>query len=95
MRLMGKHYAGHYFKGAKRMHTWFTMVKGYKVNQKRIARWYYKVMGLNAIMPGKHTSRRNKAHKIYPYLLRNLKVERPNQVWATDITYIPMRKGFM
>ena len=52
-------------------------------------------MGLNAIMPGKHTSRRNKAHRIYPYLLRNLKVERPDQVWATDITYIPMRKGFM
>lgn len=95
MRLMDEHYADHYFKGAKRMHTWLTMDKGYKVNQKRIDRLYYKVMGLNAIMPGKHTSRRNKAHKIYPYLLRNLKVERPNQVWATDITYIPMRKGFM
>lgn len=95
MRLMDEHYADHYFKGAKRMHTWLTMDKGYKVNQKRIDRLYYKVMGLNAIMPGKHTSRRNKSHKIYPYLLRNLKVERSNQVWATDITYIPMRKGFM
>ena len=95
MRLMDEHYSDHYFKGAKRMHTWLTMDKGYKVNQKRIDRLYYKVMGLRAIMPGKHTSRRNKAHKVYPYLLRNLKVERPNQVWATDITYIPMRKGFM
>lgn len=95
MRLMDEHYADHYFKGAKRMHTWLTMDKGYKVNQKRVDRLYYKVMGLSAIMPGKHTSRRNKAHRIYPYLLRNLKVERPNQVWATDITYIPMRKGFM
>lgn len=95
MRLIDEHYADHYFKGAKRMHTWLTMDKGYKVNQKRIDRLYYKVMGLNAIMPGKHTSRRNRAHKIYPYLLRNLKVERSNQVWATDITYIPMRKGFM
>ena len=46
-------------------------------------------------MPGEHTSRRNKEHKVYPYLLRNLKVDQSNQVWATDITYIPMRKGFM
>lgn len=95
MRLMDEHYTHHCFKGAKRMHTWLTMDKDYTVNQKRIDRLYYRVMGLRAIMPGKHTSRRNKAHKIYPYFLRNLKVERPNQVWATDITYIPMRKGFM
>ena len=52
-------------------------------------------MGLRAIMPGRHTSKRNQAHKTYPYLLRNLKVTSPNQVWATDITYIPMEKGFM
>ncbi len=77
------------------MHTWLTMDKGYKVNQKRIDRLYYRIMGLRAIMPGKHTFRRNKAHKIYPYLLRNMSAQRPNQVWATDITYIPMRKGFM
>ena len=95
MRLMDGHYSEYYFKGAKRMHTWLTMDKGYKVNQKRIDRLYYRVMGLSAIMPGKHTSRGNKAHKVYPYLLRNLEVDRPNQVWATDITYIPMRKGFM
>jgi len=95
MRLMDEHYTHHCFKGADRMHTWLTMDKGYKVNHKRIERLYYDVMGLQAIMPGKHTSRRNKAHKVYPYLLRNLTVDRPNQVWATDITYIPMRKGFM
>ena len=95
MKLIDTHYMDHCFKGATRMHTWLTMDKGYKVNHKRIERLYYKVMGLRAIMPGKHTSRRNKAHKVYPYLLRNLKIESPNQVWATDITYIPMRKGFM
>jgi len=46
-------------------------------------------------MPGKHTSRRGKGHKIYPYLLRNLTIVKSNQVWAMDITYIPMKKGFM
>ena len=71
------------------------MDKGYKVNHKHIERLYYDVMGLRAIMPSKHTSRINKAHKVYPYLLRDSKIERPNLVWATDITYIPMRKGFM
>lgn len=95
MRLMDEHYLHHSFKGAKRMHTWLTKDMGYKVSLNRIERLYYKVMGLRATMPGKHTSRRHKAHKVYPYLLRNLTIERPNQVWAIDITYIPMKKGFM
>lgn len=95
MRLMDEHYLHHPFKGANRMHTWLTMDKGYQVSKNRIERLYYRVMRLRAIIPGKHTSRRHKAHKVYPYLLRNLTVDRPNQVWATDITYIPMKKGFM
>ena len=95
MRLMDEHYLHHPFKGAKRMHTWLKLDKGYRVSRKRVERLYYKVMGLQAIMPGKHTSRRHKAHKVYPYLLRNLDIDRPNQVWAMDITYIPMHKGFM
>lgn len=77
------------------MHTWLTLDKGYKISKNRIERLYYRIMGLQAIMPGKHTSRRNKEHKVYPYLLRKLTVDHPNQVWAIDITYIPMRKGFM
>lgn len=95
MRLMDEHFLHHPFKGAKRMHVWLTRDKGYKVSRNRIERLYYRVMGLRAIMPGKHTSRRCKDHKIYPYLLRNLTIDRPNQVWATDITYIPMKHGFM
>lgn len=95
MKLMDEHYNYHPFKGATRMHTWLTLDKGFDVNHKRVERLYYSVMGLRAIMPGRHTTKRNKAHKTYPYLLRNLKVTRPNQVWATDITYIPMEKGFM
>ena len=95
MRLMDEHYLHHPFKGARRMYDWLTLDKGFRVNRKRIERLYYDVMGLRAIMPGKHTSRRHKGHKVYPYLLRNLKIDRPNQVWAIDITYIPMRKGFL
>jgi len=52
-------------------------------------------MGLQAVIPGPHTSKPCRGHKIYPYLLRDLKVRRVNQVWATDITYVPMAKGFM
>ena len=95
MRLMDEHYLHHPFKGARRMHTWLTRDKGYEVSRNRVDRLYYKVMGLRAVMPGKHTSRRCKEHKVYPYLLRGLTVDRPNQVWATDITYIPMAHGFM
>jgi putative transposase len=95
MRLMDAHYLDHPFKGAKRMHVWLTRDKGYQVSLNRIERLYYRVMGLQAVMPGRHTSRRCKDHKVYPYLLRNLSITRPNQVWATDITYIPMKRGFM
>lgn len=95
MRMMDEHYLHHPFKGAGRMHTWLTKDKGLPVSKNRIERLYYHVMGMRAVMPGKHTSRRHKAHKTYPYLLRNLTIERPNQVWAMDITYIPMKKGHM
>lgn len=95
MRLMDEHYLHHPFKGATRMYKWLTRDKGFKISKNRIERLYYKVMGLRSVMPARHTSRRCKEHKVYPYLLRDLKVERPNQVWSTDITYIPMEKGFM
>ena len=77
------------------MHVWLTMDKGYKVSYNRIARLYYDVMGLRAVIPGPHTSKRHKNHKVYPYLLRNMDVARPNQVWATDISYMPFPNGFM
>ncbi len=67
---------------------------GYKINRKRVQR-LMRLMGLEAIYPKRRTSRPHPGHKVYPYLLRNLKIDRPNQVWAADITYIPMNRGFM
>lgn len=67
---------------------------GYRVNRKRIQR-LMRTMGLEAIYPKPRTSRPHPEHKVYPYLLRGLSIERPNQVWTADITYIPMDRGFM
>ena len=52
-------------------------------------------MGITALYPKNNTSRPGKGHKIYPYLLKGLAINQPNQVWATDITYIPMARGFV
>jgi putative transposase len=67
---------------------------GYKVNRKRVQR-LMRIMGLEAIYPKPKTSRPHPGHKVYPYLLRGVTIDRPNQVWAADITYIPMSRGFM
>jgi len=67
---------------------------GYCVNHKRVYR-LMKLMAIMAVYPKPRLSEANPEHKIYPYLLRNLEINRPNQVWATDITYIPMAKGFI
>lgn len=95
MRAIDEHYLKYPFKGAPRMHTYLTKDLGYSVSRNRVDRLYYEIMGLRAIFPGPHTSKRRKDNKVYPYLLRGLKIERPNQVWATDITFIPMPVGYM
>ena len=66
----------------------------YKVNRKRVQR-LMRIMGLEAVYPKPRTSRPHPEHKVYPYLLRGLIIDRPNQVWTADITYIPMKQGFM
>ena len=68
--------------------------RGYKINRKRVKRLMAE-MGIASVAPQPNTSRPGNNHKIYPYLLRGLRIDRPNQVWATDITYIPMARGFL
>jgi len=95
MSLMDKHYLEHPYKGGRRMYVYLKKDLGYEISLNRVNRLYYKVMGLRAIFPGPHTSKRRKDHKVYPYLLRELAITHPNQVWATDITYLPMPNGYM
>lgn len=92
MRLIDEEYTRHPFYGSRNMRTYLQR-QGYDVNRKRVQR-LMRLMGLASTSPQPNTSKRNKAHKIYPYLLRNLVIDRPNQVWCTDITYIPMQGGF-
>ena len=93
MRLIDEQYMRHPEFGYPRMTDWLRD-QGYSVNRKRIARLMQR-MGLQAITPGPHTSKPAPGHKIYPYLLRDVEIKRVNQVWSTDITYIPMKHGFM
>lgn len=81
------------FYGVARM-TQHLNNKAFNVGEKRVRR-YFKEMCISAIYPKPRTTTANKEHRIYPYLLRGLKVDRVNQVWSTDITYIPMNGGFM
>lgn len=93
MKLMDEQYLRTPFYGSPRM-TQMLRAQGFCVNLKRVER-LMGLMGLQAVYPKKNLSKAAPGHTIYPYLLRGLKVERPNQVWATDITYIRMLKGFL
>lgn len=81
------------FYGVRQM-CWHLRNEGHQVNQKRVCR-LMRLMGLMPIYQKPDTSRPAKGHKIYPYLLRGLRVDRPGQVWCADITYLPMRRGFL
>jgi putative transposase len=93
MHVIDQQYTETPFYGSRRMTAWLQR-QGYDVNRKRVQR-LMRLMGIEAIYPRPNTSRPNEEHKIYPYLLRDVAIVRPNQVWATDITYIRMRHGFI
>ena len=81
------------FFGSRRM-TAMLRAEGQRINRKRVRR-LMRLMGLTALGPKPQTSKPAPGHKIYPYLLRGLVIERANQVWAADITYVPIGRGFL
>lgn len=93
MRLLDEQYFKTPFYGARKLTKWLQQ-QGYNINKKRVKR-LMDLVGWQTIYRKPNTSWKNKAHPVYPYLLSDLKIERSNQVWAIDITYIPMRRGFM
>ena len=93
MRLIDEQYTACPFYGSRRMTVWL-VAQGAGVNRKRVQR-LMRVMGLEAIYPKPRLSQAGKGHRVFPYLLRGLSIERPNQVWSTDITYVPLATGFM
>src|ERR1700722_10731192 len=93
MRLIDQEYTRHPFIGSRRMAVWLNRDNGCEVNRKRVQR-LMQLMGLQAIYPKANLSA-GSGHKVYPYLLRGVKIERPDQVWSTDITYIGLPSGFM
>ncbi|MEM6699848.1 MAG: IS3 family transposase [Bacteroidota bacterium] len=95
MRLMDEQYLDTPYYGVGQM-TFYLRQLGYQVNPKRVRR-LLRLMGLEAICPGPHTSKPSKSaeHQVFPYLLRDLKIVQCGQVVGTDITYIPMRSGFL
>ena len=92
MRLIDEQYLTRPFYGSRRMTTWL-IERGQAVNRKRVQRLMRR-MGLEAIYPKSRLSQRGSEARIYPYLLRNVEILRPNQVWSSDITYVPLVGGY-
>ena len=93
MRLLDEEYTRYPFKGVIKMVHYLADV-GHSVNHKRVRR-LLRLMGLEAVYPKKRLSQAHPAHKKYPYLLKGLLINRVNQVWCTDITYIRLKQGFV
>jgi putative transposase len=93
MRLIDEQYMKHPTSGTRSIRNHLRR-SGYRINRKKVQHLMC-LMGIEAIYPKLKTSRPHPQHKVYPYLLRDLTIDRPNQVWAADITYVPMNRGSM
>ncbi len=93
MRLLDEQHLRRPFYGSRNLAVWLRQ-QGERVNRKRVQR-LMRVMGIEAIYPRPRTTRRDTNHRVFPYLLRGIPIVRCDQVWSTDITYVPMPRGFM
>lgn len=93
MEMIDKQYLKTPFYGSRKMVVYLTS-EGYFINRKRVQR-LMRLMNIQAIYPKPNLSKKRQEHKIYPYLLKDVKIDRPNFVWSTDITYIPVSHGFL
>jgi putative transposase len=93
MRSIDEQYLRRPYFGSRRMAVWLQSV-GHVANRKRVQR-LMRLMGIEALYPKPRTTQNNPEHRIFPYLLRDVTIVRPDQVWSTDITYVPMPRGFM
>ena len=93
MSLIDRQYLVRPYYGSRRMTVWLN-AQGHRVNRKRVQR-LMRLMGIEAVYRRPNTSKPSPQHKVYPYLLRGIEINRVNQVWTSDITYIPMARGFM
>lgn len=94
MRLIDEEYTRNPFYGSRRIREFLNAQLQQPINRKRVQR-LMRIMGIHGIAPGPNTSKAHPEHKVYPYLLRGLTIQKPNQVWSTDITFIPMNQGYM
>ncbi len=93
MRLIDEQFLGTPWYGSRQMARWLRR-QGHHVGRKRVRR-LMRIMGLTPIYQAPRTSKPHPEHRVYPYLLRNVTIDRPNQAWCADVTYIPMRQGFL
>jgi putative transposase len=93
LALLDAEYTRHPFYGSRKM-TNYLRGLGHRINRKRVQR-LMGTLGLAGLAPGPNTSQPHPQHRIYPYLLRGLEIDRPNQVWSTDITYVRLPRGFV
>ena len=93
MRLIDEEYTRHPFYGTRKIRDYLRR-QGHKINRKRVQR-LMRLMGIQSVAPKPRTSRPNKEHKVYPYLLGGIEINHSNQVWCSDITYIRLRGGFV